>query len=93
MQGRLVFRGNDDRRAAEVCGITDDDRRYTTADLASGDVTFAATDITSGAILQGVHLDGRVPVTHSLVLRAGRKEVRYIEAHHRFARRAPVDGN
>jgi len=93
MQARLVFRGNDDRRAAAACGITDEDRRYAAADLASGDVTFAATGVTTGAILQGVRLDGRVPVTHSLVLRAGRKEVRYIEAHHRTARRAPPDGD
>lgn len=92
IQGRLVFRGKDDREAARRCGITDEDRRYTTADMASGDVTFAATGITHGAILQGVRLDGGVPVTHSLVLRAGRQEVRYIEAHHRRARRVPVDG-
>ena len=91
MQSRLVFRGGDDRRAAAECGITDEDRRYTAADLASGDVTFAATGVTTGAILQGVRLDRGVPVTHSLVLRAGRKKVRYIEAHHRIARRSPVD--
>lgn len=91
MQSRLVFRGDDDRCAAAECGITDEDRRYTAADLASGDVTFAATGVTTGAILQGVRLDRGVPVTHSLVLRAGRKKVRYIEAHHRIARRSPVD--
>ena len=46
---------------------------------------FAATGVTSGAMLRGVRRSGQGAVTHSVVMRSQSGTVRYIEAHHNFA--------
>jgi fructose-1,6-bisphosphatase II / sedoheptulose-1,7-bisphosphatase len=45
---------------------------------------FAATGVTTGAMLRGVRREGRGAVTHSIVMRSKSGTVRYIEAHHDF---------
>ena len=45
---------------------------------------FAATGVTSGAMLKGVRRFAGGAVTHSMVMRSKSGTVRYIEAHHRF---------
>ena len=55
--------------------------------MAAGDVTFAATGVTGGHLLAGVRGGRDGAVTHSVVMRAKSGTVRYIEAHHDFARR------
>ena len=86
MQGRLVFRNNDDRASAGNVGIEDPDRKYSADEMASGNVTFAATGITYGVMLEGVrHVPGGA-VTHSMVLRSMTGTLRFIEAHHDFIR-------
>jgi len=87
LQGRLVFRNKDDEAQARASGITEMDRVYDVHDMASGDVTFAATGITDGAMLRGVRLEHNVPVTHSMVLRHRTGTLRYVETHHQFASR------
>ena len=53
--------------------------------LVSGkDVFFAATGITNGALLRGVHYDGDGASTYSMVMRSRSGTVRYVEAHHEF---------
>lgn len=84
MQGKLVFRNDDDRRLARDMGISDLNRIYPLGDMARGDVTFAATGVTDGAILNGVRFMRGGAVTHSLVMRSRTGTVRYIEAHHDF---------
>jgi len=84
MEGRLIYRSPDDRRLAQEYGIEDLDRRYTLADMACGDVTFAATAVTDGALLEGARFHAGGGYTHSLVMRAKTGTVRYIEAHHDF---------
>lgn len=83
MQGRLVMRNNDDREKALRFGITDTDKRYTIDDMTPGDVTFAATGITTGPLLPGVERNTAGHVTHSMVMRSRTGTLRYIEAHHR----------
>tara|TARA_R110002072_G_scaffold18878_4_gene70069 strand:- start:620 stop:1609 length:990 start_codon:yes stop_codon:yes gene_type:complete len=95
MQGRLIFRNDDERGRAERCGITDFDRKYDLLDLASGDVMFAATGVTNGTMLNGVRRFAGGAKTHSLVMRSKSGTVRYIEAEHNFNRKTgfdPVDG-
>jgi len=95
MQGRLMFRNDDERGRAERCGITDFDRKYELLDLASGDVMFAATGVTNGTMLNGVRRFSGGAKTHSLVMRSKSGTVRYIEAEHNFNRKPgfdPVDG-
>lgn len=88
MQGRLVFPGDWGREAMARHGIEQSDRKYTAADMASGDITFSATGITPGPILHGIRHHFDKPVTHSLVLRSSTREARYIETHHGFSRRS-----
>ncbi|MGE0715749.1 MAG: class II fructose-bisphosphatase [Alphaproteobacteria bacterium] len=84
MQGRLLFRNDDERGRAKRLGITDLNRKYGLLDLANGDVMFAATGVTSGAMLRGVRRFAGGAITHSLVMRSKTGTVRYIEAHHNF---------
>jgi fructose-1,6-bisphosphatase II / sedoheptulose-1,7-bisphosphatase len=87
MQGRLLFRNNDERARAARWGITDLDRKYGLLDLASGNVMFAATGVTNGSMLNGVR---RVPggaSTQSIVMRSKTGTVRVIEATHNFDRK------
>jgi fructose-1,6-bisphosphatase II / sedoheptulose-1,7-bisphosphatase len=91
MQGRLIFRNDDERARAERCGITDFDRKYDLLDLASGDVMFAATGVTNGTMLNGVRRFSGGAKTHSLVMRSKSGTVRYIEAEHNFNRKTGFD--
>jgi len=87
MQGRLIFRNDDEKGRAARIGIKDLSRKYGLLDLAKGDVMFAATGVTSGTMLQGVR---RIPggaVTHSMVMRSKSGTVRIIEAQHNFTRK------
>ncbi len=91
MQGRLIFRNDDERGRAERCGITDFDRKYELLDLASGDVMFAATGVTNGTMLNGVRRFKGGAKTHSLVMRSKSGTIRYIEAEHNFNRKTGFD--
>jgi fructose-1,6-bisphosphatase II / sedoheptulose-1,7-bisphosphatase len=84
MQGRLLFRNDDERGRARRLGITDLNKKYGLLDLAKGNVMFAATGVTDGAMLRGVRRFAGGAITHSLVMRSKSGTVRYIEAHHRF---------
>lgn len=95
MQGRLVFRNDDERARAERCGIEDFDRKYGLLDLARGDVMFAATGVTNGTMLKGVRRFPGGARTQSLVMRSKSGTVRYVDAIHNFSRKtgfAPADG-
>jgi fructose-1,6-bisphosphatase II / sedoheptulose-1,7-bisphosphatase len=87
MQGRLIFRNDDERERAKRCGITDFSRKYGLLDLAKGDVMFAATGVTGGTMLQGVRRFAGGAVTHSMVMRSKTGTVRVIEAQHNFHRK------
>lgn len=80
MQGRLLFRNDDERGRAAKAGITDLNRKYSLMDLASGDVIFAATGVTDGSMLRGVRWDGNRVHTHTVVMRSKTGTIRYIEA-------------
>src|SRR5215470_12647464 len=57
MQGRLLFRNDDERGRARRLGVSDLNRKYGLLDLAKGDVMFAATGVTDGTMLKGVRRD------------------------------------
>jgi fructose-1,6-bisphosphatase II / sedoheptulose-1,7-bisphosphatase len=91
MQGRLLFRNDTEKARAARWGITDLNRKYGLEDMAKGDVMFAATGVTNGAMLRGVRRFGGGAITHSLVMRSKTGTVRYIEAHHNFHRKTGFD--
>lgn len=85
MQGRLKPRNDEERERAKKMGIKDINKKLVMSDLVKGDVAmFAATGVTDGTILKGVRYTGEGAVTHSIVMRAKTKTVRFIEAHHNF---------
>jgi fructose-1,6-bisphosphatase II / sedoheptulose-1,7-bisphosphatase len=86
MQGRLLFRNNDERGRAERWGITDLDRKYALKELASGDVMFAATGVTDGSMLHGVRRSKGGARTQSIVMRSKTATVRWITAQHDFVK-------
>ncbi|MCZ6465656.1 MAG: fructose-bisphosphatase class II, partial [Alphaproteobacteria bacterium] len=86
MHGRLVLRNDEEKTQADKCGITDFDKKYGVPDMARGDITFAATGVTSGAMLAGVRRHLGIAVTQSMVMRSRTGTLRYIEAHHRLGR-------
>ncbi len=82
IQTRLVFRNDDERTRAARIGITDFNRKYKTLDLASGDVMFAATGVTDGSMLEGIHKVGNFMTSHTIVMRSKTRTVRWIKARH-----------
>jgi fructose-1,6-bisphosphatase II / sedoheptulose-1,7-bisphosphatase len=91
IQGRLVFRNDDERRRAEKWGIKDLNRKYFTTDMASGDVMFAATGVTDGSMLEGIHRTGNFISSHTIVMRSATGTVRWIKARHVAGRKDPLD--
>ena len=88
MQGRLAPRNDDDRAKAAACGITDLDRIYGVKELAGDkEVMFAATGVTTGAMLRGVRRSGSIAVTHTIVMSSRTGTVRWLEVHHDLARK------
>jgi fructose-1,6-bisphosphatase II / sedoheptulose-1,7-bisphosphatase len=87
MQGRLIFRNDDEKGRATRIGITDFSRKYGLLDLAKGDVMFAATGVTTGTMLQGVRRFPGGAITYSMVMRSKSGTVRIIEAQHNFTRK------
>ncbi len=91
MQGRLLFRNEDEAGRARRMGIEDLDRKYDLLDLARGDVMFAATGVTGGAMLRGVRRFPGGASTHSIVMRSKTGTVRAIEADHDWGRKPAAD--
>ena len=90
-QGRLLFRNDDERARAQRIGIQDLHRKYGLLELASGDVMFAATGVTSGTMLRGVRRFAGGGYTHSMVMRSKSGTVRTVEAWHNFDRKTGFD--
>jgi fructose-1,6-bisphosphatase II / sedoheptulose-1,7-bisphosphatase len=88
MQGKLLFRNDDEKKRARNCGITDFSKVYGLIDMAKGDVMFAATGVTDGSMVKGVRRHGKGAVTNSIVMRSSTGTVRVIEAQHNFERKA-----
>jgi fructose-1,6-bisphosphatase II / sedoheptulose-1,7-bisphosphatase len=82
MQGRLVAPNEQHRARARGAGIVDLNRKYHMHDLVTGDLSFAATGITDGSLLEGVHFTKHAVFTHSVVMRASTRTVRWIRTQH-----------
>ena len=77
-QGRLVFRNNDERARAERWGITQLDKKYDLHEMVQADAIFAATGVTSGALLDGVKFQDGFVHTHTLVMNSSTRTVRNV---------------
>lgn len=84
IQGQLHPRDEAERQAAIDAGY-DLSRILMTDDLVGGDdCFFAATGVTDGELLRGVHFSRAGATTHSLVVRSRSGTVREVIAHHRL---------
>ncbi len=90
MQGRLLFRNDDERVRAARWGVTDLNRKYSLQDMASGDVMFSATGVTYGAMLRGVRRFAGGAETHSVIMRSKTGTIRHIQAVHNFTRKTAI---
>ena len=84
MRARLVFRNDTERERAQKMVGGDLERVFCTEDLASGNVMFAATGITSGDLLRGVRYTADGAYTESVVMRSSSGTVRHIQTKHKF---------
>jgi fructose-1,6-bisphosphatase class II len=83
IQARLVLTKPADRERCEKMGIVDLDRVYGTSDLApGGNVIFAASGVTDGALLRGVRFFGDGIRTHTLVMMTVPHQVRFVDTIH-----------
>jgi fructose-1,6-bisphosphatase II len=91
IQARFRFRNDSERARAERMGTdADEERVYTTTDLAPGEnLVFAATGVTDGDLLHGVRYFGGGARTHSLVMGYQSKQVRFVDTVHMFDRERP----
>lgn len=83
-QGVLKPRNDDETNRARKMGIEDINKVFQMEELASGNVMFVATGVTTGSLLEGVKFKPWGAVTHSLVMRSSSGTIRHIEAEHHF---------
>ena len=92
LQGKLWPRNDEERRALVDAGY-DLDRVLMVDDLVGGDdVFFAATGVTTGALLRGVRYEKQGAVTDSIVMRSRSGTVRRVEARHAFEKLELLSG-
>jgi len=89
IQCKIWPRNEQERDKLKADGV-DLEQVFRTDDLISGhDVSFAATGITSGELLDGVQYFGWGARTSSLMMRSRSGTVRYIQARHKWRKTKP----
>jgi fructose-1,6-bisphosphatase II / sedoheptulose-1,7-bisphosphatase len=91
MQCRLVLDTDERRERARKMGIKDLRKRYEIEDMVRGDCLFAATGVTTGAMLKGVRFKGDIIETETVVMRSITGTVRWIRAEHRQLEKFHLD--
>lgn len=81
--GRLHFNDDAAKKKALAEGVENPEKVYTTDEMAGGEVIFAATGVTQGTMLKGIHNVPGGKITHSVVMRSKTGTVRWIEAFHK----------
>jgi len=83
MQTRLIIDTEQLRERTLKMGIKNPRRKYEIEDMVRGDCLFAATGVTSGAMLSGVKFGKDVIETETVVMRSVTGTVRRVMAEHR----------
>ncbi len=83
-QGIFRPRNDEEIERAKKMGIEDMTRVMNIEDLASGNVMFCATGVTTGNLLPGVQFKSWGAITHSMVMRSSSGTIRHITAEHHF---------
>jgi fructose-1,6-bisphosphatase II / sedoheptulose-1,7-bisphosphatase len=83
MQCRLILDTEEKRERSLKMGIKDPKKKYGIEDMVKGDCLFAATGVTTGAMLNGVKFNKDLIETETVVMRSVTGTVRRIFAEHR----------
>ncbi|GAK14466.1 class II fructose-bisphosphatase [Geomicrobium sp. JCM 19039] len=87
-QGRLLPKDAAEEERCKQMGIDDTSRILEMDDLVGGDdCIFAATGVTDGELLKGVHYKSTKATTQSLVMRAKSGTVRFIDGKHNVVKK------
>lgn len=90
IHARIWPKDDKEKKELEAAGYGGEALRrvYSTEDMARGEgIVFAATGITDNALLRGVSVNGHTASTHSVVMRARSRTVRYVRAFHDLTRK------
>jgi fructose-1,6-bisphosphatase II / sedoheptulose-1,7-bisphosphatase len=82
MQARLYASNEEQKARARLAGFLAAGRKLNIADMVRGDLSFAATGITDGSLLEGVRFTKDAIHTHSVLMRASTRTVRWLKAEH-----------
>ena len=91
--GRLWPRSDEEKRAIVDAGLSIDEVLDVDRLVAGNDVFFAATGVTDGDVLDGVHYTATGATTESLVMRSRSGTVRRISARHDRAKLREITGH
>src|SRR4051795_4505244 len=82
-QGKLLPQTEEEKIRLKKMGINDYNRVLLMEDIVKGDdAYFVATGVTDGELLRGVQYKGDIGITHSIVIHAKTRTVRYIEGQY-----------
>jgi fructose-1,6-bisphosphatase II len=84
MQCRFQPRSQADVQVLYDAGIREPERVLGVDDMIGGKALFAATGVTNGEYLRGVHFFKGGAISHSVVMRSASGTVRMLETYHRF---------
>jgi fructose-1,6-bisphosphatase II len=93
MLGRLWPRNEDERRAILDAGYDLEEVLDANRLVSGNDVFFAATGVTDGDVLDGVHYTATGATTESLVMRSRSGTVRRVSARHDRAKLREISGH
>lgn len=85
MYARLVIRNSEEEQRARRLGIRNLARCYSLDDLVTDEVSFIATGVTDGTLVDGVKTDDHSISTHSLVMSSASKLVRTVHSQWQIA--------
>jgi fructose-1,6-bisphosphatase II / sedoheptulose-1,7-bisphosphatase len=91
MQCRLIIDTETLRERTLKMGIRDPRKKYEIEDMVKGDCLFAATGVTTGAMLNGVRFGKDMIETETVVMRSVTGTVRKIVAEHRQLEKFHLD--
>jgi fructose-1,6-bisphosphatase II / sedoheptulose-1,7-bisphosphatase len=76
IQGKLLFRNEEETARARRAGIDELGRKYSLDDMIGADVIFAATGVTDGSILRGARRLGQYLETETMLMRSRTGSIR-----------------
>jgi fructose-1,6-bisphosphatase II / sedoheptulose-1,7-bisphosphatase len=93
IEGRLSALNEEHVKRAAALGIDNLNRKYSTADMASGDIIFAATGVTDGPLLTGVKFYDSQIETHTVIMRSATRTVRWLYSEHLDVQKFLLNGH